>query len=310
MNRSSLIVMALGLAACSKGKDNETAVTPAASKAVGSAAVPAEPPKTAALTSKLETARCDEPCLFLTDTPIDQVAAAFKTKCAGKADQTASLEDCTLVDYTRNCIYAAHGLVYKKGRWKKMFADKSWYEPHADVDAKALALSAVEHTNVHELYMRGKACKKHMEISGADYERIKKWFAALPKPPLPKVVAHFDNDSGELGMLPPDVLKSESGADFLAWFHGHEPAAKDEVKTGKGVTAVNVSAEDLAANKGILTALHVSDPSKLRAINVDFEVSSHPEEGVDAVEGTTLTFVYDDKDQLLGVFGEHYAAES
>ncbi len=47
-------------------------------------------------------------------------------------------------------------------------------------------MTEVEHANVHELYERGKACRKNLNISGADYERIRNWFAALPKSPMPK----------------------------------------------------------------------------------------------------------------------------
>ena len=34
-------------------------------------------------------------------------------------------EDCKKLDYMRNCIYAAHGLVFKKNKWKAL-TTKPW----------------------------------------------------------------------------------------------------------------------------------------------------------------------------------------
>jgi hypothetical protein len=238
----------------------------------------------------------------LTDTPIAQLADSFKAKCTGKDEKKAQFEGCAQVDYARNCVYAAHGVVYKKGRYKKAFESKSWYEPHADVQAKTLALNSVEHDNVHELYMRGKACKKNMDISGADFEHVKKWIGALPKAPVPKVAAHWEDG----GMEPPASYDIVGAKDFLDWLQGALPNAKQRLKAGKEMNAGYRNAEDVQKDKGLLAAVHASDPSKLRVIDIDFE-GEHGTEDEPFAEGTKLTFVYGDGDELLAIIGSHYA---
>jgi hypothetical protein len=304
--RSNLaLTLVLGLVACGKSKDatgDQPAPAPktvtAGTAGSGSAADPGKP----ATNAKLEAARCDEPCLFLTDTPIAQLADTFQAKCAGKDAKAAAFESCTQVDYARNCVYAAHGVVPKKGRYKKAFEAKAWYEPHPEVTAKTLALGAIEHANVHELYMRGKACKKNMDLTGADYERVKKWFAALPKAPVPKIAAHWEDGN----MEPPASYDTVGAKDFLDWLNGALPEAKQRLKSGKEINARYRAAEDVQRDAALLAAVHASDPSKLRVIDIDFE-GEHGTEEDPFTSGVKLTFVYGDGDKLVALIGSHYA---
>jgi hypothetical protein len=291
------------LSACGNKTKDAPPPPPAAGSGSAQVAAPtAAAPAAAASTSKLEAARCDDPCLFLLDTPIAQLVDTFKAKCAGKETKDLGFQDCKQLDYVRNCVYAAHGLVYKKKKWKKVFEAKPWYEPHADVDAKKIAMSDVEHANVHELYERGKACKKGLSISGADYERIRKWFAALPKAPVPKLAAHWEDDGG--ADAPPNALTADKPAEFFAWLNENSEA-KAKMKSGK-VYASYILPEVLSGDKTLLDFLKVKDASKLRAIALSIE-GEHGTEEAPFTEGLDLTFVYDDKDQLIGIVGKHYA---
>ena len=185
-------------------------------------------------------------------------------------------EDCQQLDYMRNCIYAAHGLVYKKKKWK-LFAAKPWYEAHADFDAKSI--SELERTNVHELNTRGKACKKGLSVSGADYERLKAWFAAIPKPPpLPAaLIAYYE---------PADAKT------FLAKLN--KALGGKKVRLGGGITAEYEDAEHLDVTLPELNAaLKPAANAKLRAIRVLIAPS-------DRFEGAQLDLVYDDN-ALVGV---------
>src|SRR5512140_228704 len=118
-----------------------------------------------ALSPKIKAARCGEPCLFLVDTPLDNLQATFTAECGGMKTPDLGYHDCKQLDYVRNCIYAAHGVVFATKKWKG-FGKKPWYDAHPEVSAKTV-LSPLEIANVHELNQRGQACKKGLAISGA-----------------------------------------------------------------------------------------------------------------------------------------------
>jgi hypothetical protein len=241
----------------------------------------------------------------LLDTPVATLADVFKAKCGGMETKNLGFDDCKQLDYARNCVYAAHGLVYKKKRWKKVFEAKPWYEPQPGVATDAIVLADVEKANVHELYMRGKACKKHMNISGADFERIKTWFAALPKKsPIPKYVFFFDNN-GE----PDDDsidFKPKLGKELLTFIDEADSKAKAKVAAGKDLFANYEAPELIAANKKLVAQLGVTDVTKLRVIDLDIEIA-HGTEEEPYSDGLNMRFIYDDKDQLIGITAEHYA---
>ena len=289
-----LVLLLTVVVACGKGDDKKpepavgSAATPgsaggsAAGSAAGSGSAAAATP--AALSPKIKAARCGDPCLFLVDTPLDKLLDTYKTECGGMETKDLGFTDCKKLDYMRNCIYAAHGMVYKKNRWKGL-TSKPWYEAHPDF--KPEQISELERTNVHELHQRGKACKKGISISGADFERIKKWFAALPKQPAE---------------MPTVILvdaEPKSGLELTKWLMEQ----LDTKKKKKIVLASNVSGsyEALAELPSELTgALKAPKDAKLRSVMIAFEAEA-------AV--TDVRFVFDDKDKLVAVTAANYIYE-
>jgi len=293
------------IALCSCGKGEQDAGPKGAPGSAGSGSAVATPPAGSgsavagsAPSPKIAAAKCGEPCLFLLDTPIAQLADAYKTACGGMETKNLGFDDCKQLDYVRNCVYAAHGLVYKK-KWKKVFEAKPWYEPRADVRAKTIAMSEVEHANVHELYLRGKACKKNLKISGADYERIKAWFAALPKPPVPKFVFAWNN----YGDNEPETLPPVDGKGLVTFLDDDTTEVKSKVRSGKEISGSYEEPATLAKETKLLEPIHVTDPSKLRSIRLDIELG-HGTEDEPYTDSFTLHFIYDDKDQLVAMTAE------
>jgi len=294
------LVFAVAVAACGKGDDKkpEPAVgsAPGSGSPTGSAATPGSAAGSAAaatpapLSPKIKAARCGEPCLFLVDTPLDKMLDSYKTECGGMETKDLGFTDCKKLDYMRNCIYAAHGIVYKKNRWKGL-TSKPWYEAHPEF--KADAISELERANVHELHQRGKACKKGITISGADYERIKKWFAALPKTPaeMPAVIL-VENEPKK-----PDEL--------IKWLMDEIDVNKrHKIVLGKMVTGSYEQLAELPSE--LTTAMKAPKDAKLRAISLEFETSTNSTAEAQVTEGAAVRFVYDDKDKLVAITGTHY----
>jgi YARHG domain len=296
------LVLLLTLVACGKGDDKkpEPAVGSAGSgsaampgsaatgSAAGSGSAAAATP--VALSPKIKAARCGEPCLFLVDTPLDKMLDTYKTECGGMETKDLGFTDCKKLDYMRNCIYAAHGMVYKRNRWKGL-TSKPWYDAHADF--KADAISALERSNVHELHQRGKACKKGITISGADYERIKKWFAALPKTPaeMPAVIL-VENEA-------------KKPAELIKWLMDEiDVNKKHKIVLGKQVTGSYVDPSELSGDYP--STIKAPKDAKLRAVALEFETSSNSTEEAQVTEGAAVRFIYDDKDKLIAITGQHY----
>jgi hypothetical protein len=294
----SVVVVVVGAIACGKSQPPSPPPTPTTTAAAHDAAA-ATPPDAAAsaLPPKLVAARCDDPCLFLLDTPLAQLGDAVKAACPAKSAVDVGYKDCAQIDYLRNCIYAAHGVAYKKNKWKKLFAAKPWYEPRAGADPKKLAMSEIEHANVHELYLRGKACKSSLRISGADYERVKAWFAPLPKPPpLPKVLAFGDEDR-----LVTASQFVESLVDALGEGTKETPDLSQAV--ARYVELDGEGKEGMC--EPLIAALTAMKPAP-RIIQLTFAVpgGGAPENPVD--EGTYVWLVYDAKDRLVAAGARHY----
>ena len=290
-----ICILVLVVIGCGKGTDSST---PSAGSGTVAAATPvadATTPIDAAVAtpSKLAAARCDDPCLFLLDTPIDKVEGAFAAACPGKTTKELPFE-CKQIDYVRNCIYAAHGVVYKKTKWKKLFAAKAWYEPHPDVKAKTITMPEVEHANVHELYMRGKACKKGMSISGADYERLAAWFKKREMPP------HlFKTETNEMGGTPEAVDAKQ----LREWLDSLDSKLAKQFKSG--LTTVSYEdAESLGDQAKLFDLMHVTDPKSLRIIAVSLELA-HGDEEAPGSEDLTLRFFYGKDDKLFAIAGDH-----
>lgn len=279
-----------------------SAAAPASAPAPASAAAPAPPVDAAALapalSPKIQAARCGEPCLFLVDTPLDKLAESFTTACGGMTTPDLGYHDCKQLDYVRNCVYAAHGVVFQQKKWKG-FAQKPWYEAHPEVAAKT-ALSPLELANVHELNQRGQACKKGLAISGADYERVKAWFAALPtRSPMPGLV--FRDDSWDES----EHLVATDAKAFLAWLVKTEPRARARLKAGE-LTTASYEDHDDDRSPHLLAAIHAADPKQLRIIRIDFDSGEHGTEEAPFTGGTLVKLVYDDHDQLIAVEGASY----
>ena len=287
-----VIAMLVLIAACGKSEDKSpqpkaAEAQPAAvvGSASGAPATASAATATPALSPKIKAARCGEPCLFLTDTALDKLTETFKAECGGMVTKDLGFDDCKHLDFTRNCIYAAHGLVFKQKKWKQ-FEKKPWYDANADF--KAAAISDLERANVHELDQRGKACKKGLHISGADYERVKQWFAALPKAPMPKVILTGDEEM--------DTLQKMTSAELVELLRG-------DLKLK--LPSAAVASYDSVVPAAMVKAIGAKD-AKLRSILIDVDSGTVGDEENPITEGTYVRFVYDDKDELRAVSAYHY----
>jgi len=284
---SSTAAAAAGSAAGS-GAGSATVAAGSAGSA-GSAAAGAAAP---ALSPKIKAARCGEPCLFLTDTPLAQLLDTYKAECGGMMTKDLGYQDCKSLDYARNCIYAAHGLVFKKKKWK-VFQAKPWYEARPEFKAKSI--SALEVANVSELNKRGKACKVGINISGADFERLKQWAAATNagKPPATKVI-FIDNER-------------KTAAELVAWLKDELSSAQQDRKLSFQSDATGAyEAWDQVPDE-MVQALKAPADAKLRSILVELiDPSATGSEENPITEGMTLRLIYDDKDQLLAVGVAHF----
>lgn len=209
------VALALALVAC-RGDD---APGPVAAPLVAEARDAGAPRDAAAPDAALPQA-CDDPCLFLRDTPLDQLGDVYAKTC-GRA-LVPNNKDCGVLDYERNCIYAAHGMRFRSQKWSA-YAKKPWY--HLRPAFRSRELSALERANVHELWLRGKACRAHdVHVSTTDYARIQAWFAAYTRgtPTIPAIAI-----SGEDRVAPDELgktlvtlgLRLERGT----WMAYHDP---------------------------------------------------------------------------------------
>jgi hypothetical protein len=117
----------------------------------------AKGPPIAALPTIEVAAACADSALFLVEVPLEKAAARFCEVC-GSIDAKACKGDWPedfvapgapskdRLDVMRNTIYAAHGYPFKKEKWKKIFAGKSWYA--AKPQFKPSDLSTVASANV------------------------------------------------------------------------------------------------------------------------------------------------------------------
>src|ERR1700733_14202911 len=93
--------------------------------------------------AKRAVLKCNEPCLVLTDTPIDHAASVFRAICGVKPNPDYLA--CRTARYDRVCIAAAHGVVSKQTSLGAVLAAKAWFQ--ADASFKLDALSDVEKAN-------------------------------------------------------------------------------------------------------------------------------------------------------------------
>lgn len=300
----SWFLIALFVAACGKsGETEKRSADPAVGSAGSAAAAPTPPPPSptpppaesppaaSAPSAKIKAARCGEPCLFLIDTPYAQLVDTYRAQCGGMETKDLGYDDCKKLDYMRNCIYAAHGMVFKKQRWK-VYATKPWYDAHAEFDPKTIG--ELERANVHELNQRGKACKKGLSITGGDYDRITAWWKVLPKvPPMPKVVIYDDQPvtgpafvKALLGMVAGEhgkPRKLSRGKVFAEYINPDDPPAEDEPPASL-VSAVKA----------------VKPPPRLVYLYVEVVA------GEEYSKGAVVWFAYDHADKLFAVAAAEY----
>jgi len=253
---------------------------------------PANPPAAPALSPKIAAARCGEPCLFLLDTPYTKLVDTYRAQCGGIETKNLGYDDCKKLDYMRNCIYAAHGMMFKKKRWK-IFAAKPWYEAQAGFDPKTIG--ELERANVHELNQRGKACKKGLSITGGDYERITAWWKVLPKvPPMPDLVI-YENERVSGSEFVKALL------DEIADEHGRLPNLTRGKLSAWYVDVDHVGGEDDPPSALVNTIAAAANPPS-RVVRFYVEVVA----GEEYSKGATVWFAYDHTDKLLAVAGAEY----
>lgn len=112
----------------------------------------AAPPKGPAATA----AECKDTCLLLTRLSFEQVQKNICDLC-GRHDPifceldwpSSDVPSCSIWDEMRNCIFAAHGHVFKSQKYKTRFAGKPWYRANPKFDPKTLSKEAQD--NVQRL---------------------------------------------------------------------------------------------------------------------------------------------------------------
>ncbi len=107
--------------------------------------VNAAPPKAAAKAPGATAAECKDTCLLLTRLSFDEVQKNICSLCGGHDEIFCELDwpasdvpSCSIWDDMRNCIFAAHGHVFKSPAYKTKFEGKPWHRANPKFDAKTL----------------------------------------------------------------------------------------------------------------------------------------------------------------------------
>ncbi len=130
-----------------------------------------------------DEALCTDPCLLLTRYSIvDLYLHRVKGLC-GKTDEWDEavpfdeIDRCEQYDDHRNCIFAAHGYIFKKPQWKQRFEKTPWYRPSPSFDPKQLR--PLERRNVELLRKAAQRCRKAVEVPEEDVRFVRRYFEAL-----------------------------------------------------------------------------------------------------------------------------------
>ena len=219
---------------------------------------------------------CNDPCLFLTRQPLDQLAASVRAAC-GKELDAAYTSDCKKLDYARNCIFASHGMIYRKKKWA-IWKTKPWYKRRPEFRTKEL--SVLELANVHELHLRAKACRKGVTVSSQDHARAQAWITQLAKgsPTMPAVV-FVDSEAAPAA----ELLETSRSL-------GLKLTKETTIAYGELPSGVNARAGTT------LRTLVIYIPTKPPAGPCD----------EDCDQGTKLALVYNSTDELVAVALEMY----
>lgn len=279
MVRHGVVLIGL-LAACSeKQPDRPPDQPPATPAPAPTAPAPAKPADAAPATKATapDEPLCATPCLILDTTPLADAAGSYQTMC-GKPWPQVPASDCDEYDYQRNCIYAAHGHVFKNKQWKQTFEGQPWYQARPEFKDKDLPANAA--ANVAELKKRAAACKKEQAVSAADKKRVDAWIdkVVAGKPEFPAVII------GDIDDIPP--------ADLRTIIFGGEP---DPARRKRWQLSYREVDEDVARKL---------PGGKLRAIQVDVtdpvaEAECTDDEGCES--GVWLVLVYDEADKLAAI---------
>jgi hypothetical protein len=200
-----LAVIVLLVVACKDKPKQEEAKPAVETTGSGSApgSVSGSPPQADAAVAAARDERCDDPCRFLAETPLSDIAAKVQASCSSEWP-AASGKDCSQLDYQRNCIYATAGYTFKKKRYQAAFGGEPWYKARADF--KDTDLSAVATANVAALKKQAADCRKGSTIDVKDKQIVDAWLAKLRagKPEVPAIV--FDGSTFE-GTTSVDEMK-------------------------------------------------------------------------------------------------------
>jgi hypothetical protein len=225
--------------------------------------------------------RCDDPCRYLAETGLADVAVKVKTTC-GSEWPVASGKDCSQLDYQRNCIYATAGYTFKKAHYRAAFGMKPWYKARADF--KDSDLSPVATANVAALKQQAAECRKGSTIDPKDKVIVDAWLAKLRagKPEVPAIV--IDGASAD-GRANADEMKKQLIAD-KAMFAAKKLKSMSYRELGSGrddwETAISGKAK--------------------RVIELDFSDSGGKCEGDEECGyGLWLVLAIDDKEQIIAL---------
>jgi hypothetical protein len=161
--RTLAVIVVLVVACKDNDKPKQEAATPVVeATGSGSASGSKAPQVDAAVAARDE--RCDDPCRYLAETALADVAAKVKTTC-GSEWPAASGKDCAQLDYQRNCIFATAGYTFKKAHYRAAFGMKPWYK--ARDDFKDSDLSAVATANVAALKQQAMPRTRRSSMRGS-----------------------------------------------------------------------------------------------------------------------------------------------
>jgi hypothetical protein len=257
----------------------------------GSAAVTAAP-----IDPKVTAARCNDPCLFLTDTPLDKLVETVKAACpAPESAEVAKIEAdaCEQMDYFRNCIFAAHGFAFEKKKWKNVFKEKPWYTIKPEF--KASMVTPAERATVTALNDQAKACKKANNVSAPQMKIIEEWFAALPKAPPPP-----------MGMVDYEKAKGKDVVEAIVGELSPEKKKLKGYKLGKDAMVRYAKPTDEDPPPFKPEEVGAAKDAKIRTVVVDIDAGTVGDEENPILEGTHIRFAFDDKDTLLAISVAHY----
>jgi hypothetical protein len=127
--------------------------------------------------------RCAAACLYLQDLPIEDARTAFERDCGSAWPYAA--DDCEGLKFARECIFAAHGVVFDDPAWRTRFEREAWYHPRPGVgrDLASIApeVRTISHANHQTLGFAIDGCGRPRlpRVSDADRRLTEAWYVRL-----------------------------------------------------------------------------------------------------------------------------------